>query len=63
MAFDITHAEARVLAALIDGQSPAEHAQAHGASIHTVRKQIAVLMDKMGCHRQIDLVRAGLAAL
>ena len=59
-AFGITAAEARVLDALIRGQSPAEHAVVHGVSVHTVRKQIATLMDKMQCRRQVDLVRTGM---
>lgn len=63
MAFNLTPAEGRVLAALIDGESPADHARSYGTSIHTVRKQIAVLMEKIGCTRQIDLVRTGLGAL
>lgn len=61
--FAITAAEARVLAALADGQTLAEHAQAHGSSIHTVRKQVAVLMAKLGCTRQADLVRKALQAM
>ncbi|RYF34574.1 MAG: helix-turn-helix transcriptional regulator [Comamonadaceae bacterium] len=61
-AFDITPAEARVLAALCAGQTPQQHATSQALSVHTVRKQIAVLMDKMGCARQVDLVRKGLAA-
>lgn len=59
-AFSITKAEARVLASLIGGHSPSECAQAHGVSEQTVRKQIASLMQKMDCHRQVDLVRMGL---
>ena len=59
-AYDLTAAEQRVLGALIAGQSPAQHAQSRGVSIHTVRKQIAMIKDKMGCNRQVDLVRAGL---
>lgn len=59
-AYDLTAAEQRVLGALIAGQSPAQHAEARGVSIHTVRKQIAMIKDKMGCTRQVDLVRAGL---
>lgn len=60
-AFDITPAEARVLAALMEGQSAAQHAASRSTSIHTVRKQIAVLMEKLACTRQVDLVRMGLA--
>lgn len=63
LAFQVTAAEGRVLAALVDGQTPAAHAAAQGVSIHTVRKQIAVLRDKMGCKRQADLVRMALHSL
>lgn len=58
--FSITHAEARVLAALMAGQSPKQHAGAQGVSVHTVRSQVTSLMAKMGCTRQIDLVRKAL---
>ncbi|HSW16741.1 MAG TPA: helix-turn-helix transcriptional regulator [Ramlibacter sp.] len=61
LAFDLTPAEARVLAALADGQTPIGHAQAQGVSINTVRKQISTLMQKMDCTRQADLVRMALA--
>lgn len=56
-AFDITHAEARVLAALVAGELPKRYASSRGLSIHTVRTQINSLKMKMGCNRQIDLVR------
>ena len=61
--FDLTAAEGRVLAALANGQSAAEHAEAHGVSVHTVRKQIAVLRSKLGYTRQVDMIRAALAAI
>lgn len=61
-AFGITPAEARVLAALIAGQSPKQHAGVQGVSVHTVRSQLGSLMAKMGCTRQVDLVRKGLLA-
>ncbi|RYY92021.1 MAG: helix-turn-helix transcriptional regulator [Comamonadaceae bacterium] len=61
-AYGLTLAEQRVLGALIAGESPAQHAETRGVSIHTVRKQIAMLKEKMGCTRQVDLVRAGLPA-
>lgn len=62
-AFGITPAEARVLAALMAGQSPKQHAQAQGLSIHTVRSQLSTLMGKMSCTRQAELVRLGLRAV
>lgn len=61
-AFDITGAEARVLHALTLGRTAAQCAVEFGVSIHTVRTQIAMLREKMGCHRQIDLVRKANAA-
>jgi len=61
-AFGLTGAEARVLAALLEGQTPAAHARAQGVTINTVRRQIAVLMQKTGCNRQADLIRLGLSA-
>lgn len=59
-AFRLTMAEARVLAGLTMGESVTEHAQRHGSSPHTVRKQVATLMHKMGCTRQVELVRKAL---
>ena len=61
-AFGLTGAEARVLAALLEGQTPAAHERAQGVTINTVRRQIAVLMQKTGCNRQADLIRLGLSA-
>lgn len=60
--FGITPAEARVLAALMAGQSPRQHAEQAGVSFNTVRSQIAALMGKMECSRQSELVRKGLLA-
>lgn len=59
-AFDLTPAEARVLDGLVRGQTLAAYAQQHGNSIHTVRTQVASLRHKMGCSRQVDLVRKAL---
>lgn len=60
--FAITPAEARVLAGLVAGQSPADHAQAYGVSENTVRTQIARLKSKLNCSRTVDLVRLALVA-
>lgn len=56
VAFGITFAEARVLAALVAGQTAAQYATAAGVSVHTVRSQIATLMGKLQCSRQSQLV-------
>lgn len=60
--FGITPAEARVLTALMAGQSPKQHAVLQGVSVHTVRSQVTSLMTKMECARQVDLVRKALLA-
>lgn len=56
IAFGITPSEARVLAALMSGLAPKQYAGTHAVSYHTVRAQIASLMEKMGCKRQADLI-------
>jgi len=58
--FGLTGAELKVLTALVAGQSAARYAATQCLSIHTVRKQIAIVMEKMDCHRQVDLVRKAL---
>jgi len=50
----------RVLHALATGVSLNDFARGRGVSIHTVRKQVATMMVKMDCTRQVDLVRAAL---
>ncbi|MBO9512737.1 MAG: helix-turn-helix transcriptional regulator [Variovorax sp.] len=60
-AFELTLAEARVLAALMAGELPKRYALRMGLSINTVRSQIAALMWKMGCQRQLDLVRKAMS--
>lgn len=61
--FRLTPAEARVLCALVDGAVAKAHAAREGVSIHTVRKQIAMLMQKMNCSRQLELVRKAMSVL
>lgn len=59
--FGLTEAEAGVLHRLVDGRTPEEIAVEHSVTINTVRKQISNIMDKVGCTRQLDLVRMALA--
>lgn len=61
--FSLTLAEARVLYALVCGKIAKEYAGQEGVSIHTVRKQIATLMQKMNCSRQLELVQKAMTAL
>jgi DNA-binding CsgD family transcriptional regulator len=58
--FRLSGAEARVLAALVDGHSPRDFATMTGVSPNTVRKQIRALMRKMQCTRQVELVKLAL---
>lgn len=55
--FAITHAEAAVLGGLAAGHSVEEVATLRQASVLTVRKQVASLLNKMECSRQSELVR------
>ncbi|MDF3836804.1 LuxR C-terminal-related transcriptional regulator [Cupriavidus basilensis] len=60
--FCVTPDEARVLAGLVAGLSPAEFAAAHDVSENTVRKQIANQWTKMHCNRVVDLVKLAVLA-
>jgi DNA-binding CsgD family transcriptional regulator len=53
----LTGAEARVLAGLGRGESPAEIARAQGVKLSTVRTQIAAIRDKTGVGGITELVR------
>lgn len=55
--YHLTAAEARVLAALIQGKAAKTIAGEHGVSVNTVRVQIQRLFAKTGLHRQADLIR------
>jgi DNA-binding CsgD family transcriptional regulator len=53
--FGLTAAEAAVARALAEGMTPAEIAEARGASAHTVRNQIKASLWKTGSRRQTEL--------
>jgi len=55
--FDLTPAEARVVARLAAGDDAKAIARRHGTALETVRTQIQRAMEKAGVNRQIDLVR------
>ncbi len=61
----LTHAERRVLLALVDGQRPAEMADAFGVALSTVRTQVANIRAKLGAARIESLMQmaAGLPPL
>ena len=61
----LTHAERRVLQALIDGLRPADMAQDFGVALSTVRTQVATIRAKLGAERIESLMQmaAGLPPL
>jgi DNA-binding CsgD family transcriptional regulator/PAS domain-containing protein len=58
--FDLTPAEARLWSGLADGATLAEIAARHRVSVNTLRVQLGRLFQKVGVHRQADLVRRAL---
>ncbi len=59
--FALTPAEARLTAALLDGETLDEYARHAGISPHTARVQLKHVFAKTGCSRQVDLIRRILA--
>lgn len=55
--FSLTPAEIRLAQSLGDGRSLSEAAERLGVSLATVRNQLRSIFDKVGVHRQSDLVR------
>jgi DNA-binding CsgD family transcriptional regulator len=55
--YRLTRQEAKVLQGLVAGYSTKEMAERHYVSYHTVRSQLASLLQKTGCHQQKDLLR------
>ena len=55
--WDLTPAQARLLAALTAGMGLASYAASAGVGIGTVRAHLKEIFAKVGCHRQSDLVR------
>jgi DNA-binding CsgD family transcriptional regulator len=60
--FNLTCAEARVLAHLAEDRTPAEIGSALGISVTTVRTHLQSLFQKTGARRQPELVRLALMA-
>jgi DNA-binding CsgD family transcriptional regulator len=58
--YDLTPAEARLWANLAAGATLAEIAERHRVSVNTLRVQLGSLFQKVGVHRQADLVRRAL---
>jgi DNA-binding CsgD family transcriptional regulator len=55
--FDVTPAEASLMAALATGSTLEHYAQERGVSISTVRVQLKSINEKTGARRQSELVR------
>ena len=55
-AFGLTPAEVRVAAALFDGATLRDIADANGVSLNTVRNQLTAIFDKTETGRQSELV-------
>jgi DNA-binding CsgD family transcriptional regulator len=60
--FDLTPAEARLAAKIVNGQTPEQSAQTLGVKISTVRSQLVAIYSKTGATGQADLVRLVLSA-
>lgn len=56
-AFNLTHAEQRLIKGLLDGKQLSEIADANVVSYNTVRNQLAGLAEKTHLHGQVSLVR------
>ena len=59
----LTQAEARVIAALVNGASPRVIAEHFSVSLETVRAQVKSAMRRLDCHRQSQLIGKVLNAL
>jgi DNA-binding CsgD family transcriptional regulator len=55
--YSLTPAEARLTAALLDGEQLADYADRLGLSVHTVKTQLKHVFGKTGHGRQADLIR------
>jgi DNA-binding CsgD family transcriptional regulator len=62
--FDLTPSEARVAHSLASGKTVDDIASDSGVSANTVRVQVRGVLEKTGCHRQVDVVAllAGISA-
>ncbi len=60
--FDLTPAEARLAAKIVNGQTPEQSAQTLGVKISTIRSQLVAIYGKTGATGQADLVRLVLSA-
>jgi len=57
----LAHAEARLLAALVAGQTMQDYADTAGITMNTAKTQLRQIFLKTGHNRQADVIRAVLA--
>lgn len=55
--YGLTQGESRVAHQLVLGRSPREAAEELGIGVETVRTHVKNILPKVGCHRQVELVR------
>ncbi len=55
--FQLTPTEAKVAAHMVQGQAPREIAKSLGVGVETTRTHVKHILSKMGCHRQVEVVR------
>ena len=55
--YGLTPTEAKVAVQLVLGRSPREIAEHLGVGVETTRTHVKHILHKMGCHRQVDVVR------
>jgi len=59
--YGLSMAEKRLLALLVEGETPAAAADRLALSVHTVRTQLKTILGKTGTSRQSELLRVILA--
>ena len=55
--YGLTPTEAKVAMHLVLGRAPREIAEVLGVGVETTRTHVKHILAKMGCHRQVDVVR------
>lgn len=60
--YGLTPAEARLMAALVDGERLEDYAERREITIHTARAQLKQVFAKTGCTRQSDMIREALVS-
>ena len=55
--YGLTPTEAKVATHLVQGRSPRDIARVLGVGVETTRTHVKHILAKLGCHRQVDVVR------